>query len=227
VATSGTKGVANKVNDSNIDVPLTINFTHPLIKVGFFLLPRPADGEKAVLTGYDVNGKKVTSATTTIPNGAPAFLGISSTREITKITLKYNADFEELIDDMYIVKACASVLAYDPQLILTVNGASVKATAYITNAGNVSAHDIEIAFKLFLCPSNTCPDVNTNTPAFITVIKTISRLGINRNKKVSFTFSSLNDGKYLVGFVNPFSGAYKPLCSSPNADFISEEVQVD
>ncbi len=223
-AVSGAKGVANIVtNNSNNGVPLTINMNAPMLKMGLFLLPRTGATGKATLTGFDVNGRKVTSTSVPIPTTTATFIGIGATRGMRSFQLNYNSELEELIDDLYLLRECADVRPVEElDLALTTGSSSVRATARIINVGNGTAQNTSIFFKILACPGGTCP--SPATPAGVSIEKTISKIGPNRQKSLSVVFSSLTSGRYLVAYGYPTQ--FSPKCSIGSGAFISDEVVI-
>jgi hypothetical protein len=231
------QGLLNTANDGNERAThLIIEFSVPVLKVGFFLLPQAQSVRKtAMLTGYDGRGRRVTSASMLIPRDQPSFFGIATPRELRKVILRYNADFAELIDDLHIERACADVQP-DPANSLTtkVSFSNVTDKAHLRNFGNASAHNVIVELRLYTCDPN-CPADPAAVAPWQAKDKTISSLGSQQKTSVTHTFTGLSSGRYLVGYFEPEN--FSPRCTpAPQPGglgfaplgkaFIGEEVHV-
>jgi hypothetical protein len=237
-AQSPTKGLINNaiagIND--IDAALVIFFQFPMIKIGMYLLPQPgATGrQKAVLTGFDENGIRITSAATNIPTDAPIFLGISSTKSLRRATLKYEADLPELIDDLYVEPSCPAIgpniqegQPLNASLLVNrvVHGSvRTRIAANIINTGNNTGRDFPILFRVYRGPR---PIQESNL--IFEETKVVRSLGANRTMKAAVFWFPPGIGSYIIGYLPPIGPIFFPreCFGTPFVSFISDEVVVD
>lgn len=238
VAQSPDKGLINSAitGTSDIDVPLTIFFAFPMIKVGLYLLPQPgATGrEKAVLTGYDENGVRITSAATLIPASAPIFIGISASKLIRKVTLNYESDLPELIDELYVEPSCPDIgpniregepLNASLQVNRVIHGSvRTRIAANIVNIGNNTARNFPIYFAVYRGP---LPILTENL--IFEETKTVRSLAANRTMKATAFWFPPGLGTFIIGYLVPVGPVFRPVeCfNAPTVLFISDEVVVD
>ncbi len=205
LAQSGLQGVINRVNGgTNVGIPLTIQFNHPMAKVGLYLLPRDNAGQRVTLRGFGQQGQTIETNGASLPSAgsAPIFIGIGSSQGIWKVELNNGSDLEELTDELYIEPLCpVTGLAQNFLEIVRQLRVGVRAqiTAHLVNQGNTRDRNVVVSFKIYRCPTGQCPDP-TQLPRLdpvFSVLKTIRSLAAQRAATASVFWKPEQSGKYL------------------------------
>lgn len=230
---SGEQGLVNRAlrASDDTDLPLEIFFSFPMIKVGMYLLPQPeANGrQRAILTGYDQTGRKITSAARPIPGTQAVFLGIGSSKPMRRVTLRYESALPELIDDLYVEPDCPSV---EPNIS---EGQPLDESLDILGPLTPSSRNRIIAKLVNHTRGN---NVARNVPVFFSVYRdsvhepnlllrttrTIRSLALGRATKVSIPWIPPSAGKYIAGY--QLEGFPVTCAGFPAVVFIGEEVDV-